>query len=117
MNDTITDRQVIAVVRVLDKAAEFNRRAKACPRQHSRGLYRRKDLALQEALTLGPGQFYVDSIEQSASAMVGVTHKFSARRFHIRRDLMPREIQDALAETPASEQAGDGAFRGEQAGK
>jgi hypothetical protein len=40
MDATIRDRDVIAVVRALDAAGEFNRRAKSCPPQHRRGLLR-----------------------------------------------------------------------------
>jgi len=97
MNTVVTDRQVIAVVRALDEAAEFNRRAKTCPRQHSRGLYRRKDLALQRALSLGPEKFYIDSVSQEDPPILGITHRFSARRFHVRPERMPQEVQDMLA--------------------
>lgn len=96
MNLTVRDRDIIAVVRALDEAAEFNRRAKVCPRQHRRGLYRRKDMALQEALMAGPDQFYVDSSDGGDPPILGVTHKFSDRRFHLRPDTMPRETQDLL---------------------
>ncbi len=106
MNPTIRDRDVIAVVRALDEAAEFNRRAKICPRQHRRGLYRHKDAALQKALMTGPDQFFVDSSDGGDPPILGITHKFSARRFHIRPDLLPTEVQDALAEMAVTAETG-----------
>jgi hypothetical protein len=117
MNATIRDRDVIAVVRALDAAGEFNRRAKSCPPQHRRGLYRRKDMALQEALMLGPGQFYVDSTDGGDPPILGVTHKYSARRFHIRPDMMPLEIQDALAEMSMSAEIDSGVCEMQSAGR
>jgi len=98
MASIIRDRDIIAVVRALDEAAEYNRRAKVCPREHRRGLYRRKDLALQEALLAGPKQFYVDDSDGGDPPILGVSHRFSSRRFHVRPDRMPPEIQDVLAE-------------------
>jgi hypothetical protein len=59
-------------------------------------------MALQEALMLGPGQFYVDSSDGGDPPILGVTHKHSARRFHIRPDLLPPEIQEVLAEMSMS---------------
>jgi hypothetical protein len=108
MNTTIRDRDVIAVVRALDVAGEFNRRAKSCPPQHRRGLYRRKDQALREALMIGPEQFFIDSSDGGDPPILGVTHKYSARRFHIRPDLLPSEIQDVLAEMSMSAEADSG---------
>ena len=62
-------------------------------------------MALQEALILGPGQFYVDSSDGGDPPILGVTHRYSARRFHVRPDLMPLEIQEALAEMPMTAEA------------
>ena len=98
MTTIVRDRDIIAVVRALDEAAEYNRRAKVCPRQHRRGLYRRKDLALQEALLTGPEQFFVDSNDEGDPPILGVSHRFSSRRFHVRPDLLPPDIQTVLAE-------------------
>jgi hypothetical protein len=117
MNTAVRDRDIIAVVRALDVAGEFNRRAKSCPRQHSRGLYRRKDMALQEALMIGPEQFYVDSTDGGDPPILGVTHKHSARRFNIRPDLMPPEIQDVLAEMSASTEAASGVCEMQSTGR
>ena len=117
MNTIIRDRDVIAVVRALDAAGEFNRRAKSCPPQHRRGLYRRKDMALQEALMIGPEQFYVDSTDGGDPPILGVTHKHSARRFHIRPDLLPPEIQDVLAEMSVSTEADSGVCKMQPVGR
>ena len=98
MTTIVRDRDIIAVVRALDEAAEYNRRAKICPREHRRGLYRRKDLALQEALRIGAEQFYIDTADGGDPPILGVTHRFSSRRFHVRPDLLPPDIQNVLAE-------------------
>jgi len=98
MTTIVRDRDIIAVVRALDEAAEYNRQAKICPREHRRGLYRRKDLALQEAILAGLEQFYIDSSDGGDPPILGVSHRFSSRRFHIRPDLMPPDIRDVLAE-------------------
>lgn len=117
MNTTIRDRDVIAVVRALDVAGEFNRRAKSCPPQHRRGLYRRKDQALQEALMIGPEQFYIDSSDGGDPPILGVTHKHSARRFHIRPDLLPPKVQEALAEMSMSAEVDRGVFEMQSVGR
>lgn len=108
MNPTIRDRDIIAVVRALDEAAEFNRRAKTCPRQHRRSLYRHKDSALQKALTIDPNQFYIDDNDGGNPPVLGISHTRSSRRFHVRPDLMPVEIQDMLAEMSMTAEADNG---------
>jgi hypothetical protein len=72
---------------------------------------------LQEALMIGPGQFYVDSTDGGDPPILGVTHRYSARRFHVRPDLMPPEIQDVLAEMSMMAEADSGVCEMQPAGK
>lgn len=100
MHTPVRDRDVIAVVRLLDEAAQNNRRAKSSQPRHRRGLYKRKDATLAKALVMAPEQFIVDSIERETPLTVGLTHRFSPRRVHVQPGLMPPEVQAILAELP-----------------
>jgi hypothetical protein len=85
------DRKTRSVVHLLEQASRFNRLAKTCPPQCSKGFYRLKDYALKKALNIAPEQFFIDS-RQMKNNIIGVTHIQSQRRFHIQSDKWKRSI-------------------------
>jgi hypothetical protein len=97
---TVSDRDIIRIARLLDQAGEYNRRAKLCPRQHARGLYRRKDAILEEVLTEAPEQFEIDSILQDEPLILGISHVHTARRFHLRPDRLASGIRKMIDRLP-----------------
>lgn len=97
---TKNDLEIIRVARLLDEAGEYNRRAKLCPHQHARGLYRRKDTILEQVLAEAPDQFVVDSIYQEEPLILGVSHVHTARRFHLRPDRLVPKTREVLAALP-----------------
>ena len=92
--------QADEVARALDEAAAYNRQAKCCHPQHIERLYRRKDKALQAAIEADSGQFIIDSVSEGCPLILGLSHRLSSRRFHLRPDRMPPEVQAILAQLP-----------------
>ncbi|MFP4105887.1 MAG: hypothetical protein ACLFVU_07310 [Phycisphaerae bacterium] len=104
---TVDDRAVIRIARLLDQAGEYNRRAKLGPRQHSRGLYKRKDAILQQVLIEAAGQFVIDSILREEPLILGVSHRHTARRFHLRPDRLSPETRAIIKALPRTGTAAD----------
>lgn len=103
MNDKAQANDAAAVTMELDLAATRNRHAKSSLQQHRRALYRRKDKALATALLAGDDQFVVDSVQQVNPLVLGLSHKLSLRRFHVRPASMPPEIQKMLTQLPRAD--------------
>jgi len=51
-------------------------------------------------MTLGPEQFVIDSVEVGVPLTLGISHRCTARRFHVRPASMPEEVQEVLAALP-----------------
>ncbi|MCE5328053.1 MAG: hypothetical protein LLG01_16730 [Planctomycetaceae bacterium] len=78
------DRKTKRVIHLLGIADRFNRLAKACPAEYREDFYKMKDRSLSKAMVIGSDEFLIDSVVESPSLIVGITHLPSGRMIHLR---------------------------------